>query len=95
MNRYAPQPARGKDGLISRIVIGLVMSICVLAAPLLMAQAPAADAWKTKPAASTGLAVGEKIPAFELRDQNGKLQNFQSVRGPKGAAIYFMRSADW
>ena len=99
MNRFAPQPARRKDGLISRMVIEFAVSICVLAALLLMAQAPPAapggDAWKTKPAATTGLAVGEKIPPFELRDQNGKLQTFQSVRGPKGAAIYFMRSADW
>ncbi len=95
MNGYAPQPARSKDGAILRMAIEFVVSICVLAAPLLLAQAPAADAWKTKPAATTGLAVGDKIPPFELRDQNGKLQSFQSVRGPKGAAIYFMRSADW
>jgi cytochrome oxidase Cu insertion factor (SCO1/SenC/PrrC family) len=81
------------------MAIELVVLVCVLAAPLLLAQAPpatpAADAWKTMPAATTGLAVGEKIPAFQLRDQNGKLQSFQSIRGPKGAAIYFMRSADW
>lgn len=99
MDGYAPQPARRKDGVISRAVIEFMVSVCVLAAPLLMAQAPAAapgaDAWKTKPAATTGLNVGEKIPPFELRDQNGKRQTFQSVRGPKGAAIYFMRSADW
>jgi cytochrome oxidase Cu insertion factor (SCO1/SenC/PrrC family) len=99
MNSHAFQPAPRKLGVISRIAIEFAVSICVLAAPLLMAQAPpaapGADAWKTKPAATTGLAVGAKIPAFELRDQNGNRQTFQSVRGPKGAAIYFMRSADW
>ena len=101
MNTHAPQSARDKDGWIARMVIGFAAWVCVPAAALMMAQAPpatpalATDAWKTKPAATTGLNVGDKIPAFELHDQNGKLQSFQSVRGPKGAAIYFMRSADW
>ena len=99
MSRAANQPAPSKNGLISRTMFEFALSACVLAAPLLFGQAPApapgGDDWKTRPAASSGLAVGAKIPPFELRDQNGKLQTFQSVRGPKGAAIYFMRSADW
>jgi peroxiredoxin len=53
-----------------------------------MAQAPA-------PPLATGIEIGKKIPAFQLKDQNGKLQDFNSIRGPKGAALYFMRSADW
>ncbi len=69
------------------------------AAHLLLAQAPAAapasDDWHQRPAASSGIEVGKKIPDFKLRDQNGKLQTFQTIRGPKGAAIYFVRSADW
>ena len=43
----------------------------------------------------TGPAVGSKIPAFEAVDQNGKRQNFESLRGPKGLALLFVRSADW
>lgn len=42
-----------------------------------------------------GLAVGAKIPAFRARDQDGTLRDFASLRGPKGAAIYFHRSASW
>lgn len=46
-------------------------------------------------AVKTGPAVGEKIPAFELTDQNGKTRNFESLRGPKGLLLLFHRSADW
>ena len=42
-----------------------------------------------------GIPVGSKIPAFEAKDQNGKVQTFESIRGPKGAFLVFYRSADW
>ena len=43
----------------------------------------------------TGPRVGSKIPAFEAVDQYGKRQTFESLRGPKGLALLFVRSADW
>jgi hypothetical protein len=46
-------------------------------------------------AVKTGPAIGEKIPAFELADHNGKTQTFESLRGPKGLLLLFHRSADW
>jgi hypothetical protein len=42
-----------------------------------------------------GIPVGEKIPPFEAKDQQGKVQTFESIRGPKGAFLVFYRSADW
>ena len=42
-----------------------------------------------------GPQVGESVPGFSLKDQNGKLWTPQSVMGPKGAMIVFFRSADW
>jgi hypothetical protein len=42
-----------------------------------------------------GPAVGERIPAFSLPDQNGKTQDFESMAGPNGLIILFHRSADW
>src|SRR5689334_19205414 len=39
--------------------------------------------------------VGAKIPKFSAKDQNGVTQNFETVKGPKGAMIVFYRSADW
>ena len=44
---------------------------------------------------SIGLAVGQKAPAFSARDQFGKLQTLESLKGPKGTVLLFFRSADW
>ena len=42
-----------------------------------------------------GPQVGERVPDFSLLDQNGKTQTLQSIMGPKGAMLVFIRSADW
>ena len=42
-----------------------------------------------------GLAVGTKAPSFSLRDQSGRVQTNQTLRGPKGTVLLFFRSADW
>jgi len=44
---------------------------------------------------SQGLEPGKQIPEFRLPDQNGAIQTFGSIRGPRGAMIVFYRSADW
>jgi peroxiredoxin len=41
------------------------------------------------------LQPGAKIPGFELKDQAGKTQTFESLRGPNGLLLVFSRSADW
>lgn len=43
----------------------------------------------------TGPAVGSPIPSFEVTDQHGRKQTLESIRGPKGALLMFVRSADW
>ena len=42
-----------------------------------------------------GPQVGQRVPDFSLKDQNEKLWTLESVMGPKGAMIVFIRSADW
>ncbi len=42
-----------------------------------------------------GLEVGQKAPAFSARDQFGKLQNHDTLKGPNGTVLLFFRSADW
>jgi hypothetical protein len=42
-----------------------------------------------------GPQVGDRVPDFSLRDQNGSTQTLQSIMGPKGATLVFIRSADW
>jgi len=46
-------------------------------------------------AVATGPAVGERVPDFHLRDQNGAEHDLHSILGPKGALLVFFRSADW
>ena len=42
-----------------------------------------------------GPQVGDRVPDFNLKDQNGKGRNLRSIMGPKGAMLVFFRSADW
>lgn len=44
---------------------------------------------------SIGLAVGQKAPAFSLRDQFGKTQSLETLKGSNGTVLLFFRSADW
>lgn len=43
----------------------------------------------------TGPEVGQRVPHFEAIDQYGRLLNFRTIRGPRGALLVFHRSADW
>lgn len=43
----------------------------------------------------SGPEVGERIPDFEARDQNGNLVSLSDIMGPNGAMVVFVRSADW
>ena len=42
-----------------------------------------------------GPQVGERVPDFSLKGQNGKIWTLRSVMGSKGAMLVFFRSADW
>ena len=40
-------------------------------------------------------AVGQKAPAFSIRDQFGHEQSNETLKGPNGTVLLFFRSADW
>ena len=42
-----------------------------------------------------GLPAGEKAPPFSLRDQLGRVQTKETLKGAKGTVLVFFRSADW
>jgi cytochrome oxidase Cu insertion factor (SCO1/SenC/PrrC family) len=42
-----------------------------------------------------GPQVGERVPDFTLTDQSGRPRTLQSIMGPRGAMLVFVRSADW
>ncbi len=44
---------------------------------------------------SIGLAVGQRAPAFSARDQFGRIQTLDSLKGSNGTVLLFFRSADW
>ena len=45
--------------------------------------------------AERGPQVGETIPDLSLRDQFGKTWDQDSILGPNGAMLVFIRSAGW
>jgi hypothetical protein len=44
---------------------------------------------------SIGLAVGQKAPGFSVRDQLGRTQTLDTLKGANGTVLLFFRSADW
>ncbi len=42
-----------------------------------------------------GLRAGQKAPDFSARDQFGKTQTLDTLKGSKGTVLLFYRSADW
>ena len=44
---------------------------------------------------SIGLAAGQKAPAFSARDQFGRVQTLDTLKGTNGTVLLFFRSADW
>jgi hypothetical protein len=44
---------------------------------------------------SIGLAAGQDAPAFSVRDQFGRVQTLDTLKGTNGTVLLFFRSADW
>jgi hypothetical protein len=42
-----------------------------------------------------GPQVGQRVPDFSLPDQTGRVRTLDSIMGPRGAMLVFLRSADW
>ncbi len=64
-------------------------------APVVHAQEDFDPLDPTDDDAQMGIEVGTKIPEFRAVDQNGKVWDFDALKGPKGAVLVFHRSADW
>jgi len=79
--------------------VAISWSALTLVAGLLAAAPQSPPARQPIDVSKLGPQVGERVPDFNLKDQNGKswtLQSFiGSTGGPKGAMLVFFRSADW
>jgi hypothetical protein len=68
----------------------------MFAAPLLQAAGtPQGSRPQKIDVSKLGPQVGERVPDFSLKDQTGQTRTLQSIMGPKGAMLVFLRSADW
>jgi hypothetical protein len=50
---------------------------------------------ETKKGSAIGMEIGEKAPRFDLKDQFGREQSNDTLRGTSGTVLLFFRSADW
>jgi cytochrome oxidase Cu insertion factor (SCO1/SenC/PrrC family) len=76
----------------SRIVVGVtVLAATLCRLPLAAQQTPPERIDVSK----LGPQVGEQVPDFSLKDQNGRTRTLKSILEPKGAILVFVRSADW
>ncbi len=80
---------------MSRKLMVIVMATSIIGLAW-MACAPASPPERTRVDVSAlGPQVGEQVPDFSLPDQNGENWTRQSIMGPKGAMLVFVRSANW
>ena len=72
-----------------------VIAVAVLSFPHAGTQAPPVphprETWTNAP----GPKVGSVVPAFEARDQEGRLRSFDSLKGRAGLLLNFNRSVVW
>src|SRR5262245_6873467 len=103
--RYAPTLARNAL-LRSRILGGSLrseyMRLTILAGlAALIGLLHPASAQQDPPVGARidvsklGPQVGQQIPEFRLKDQNGTWQTRQTIAKRSGAMLVFIRSADW
>jgi hypothetical protein len=76
----------------SWIVVGAAVLGGVLAQVPVQAQAAPREKIDVS---KLGPQVGQQVPDFSLKDQYGATRTLNSIMGPKGAMLVFIRSADW
>jgi cytochrome oxidase Cu insertion factor (SCO1/SenC/PrrC family) len=75
-----------------------VLPISALLAGIALASVTANAQLQPRPkidVSKLGPQVGESVPDFSLKDQNGKVWTLKSIMDRKGAMLVFLRSADW
>jgi hypothetical protein len=81
-------------------VLGIILAVMVLGVGwgAMQSRSPIDDATQVRTpidVASLGPQVGERVPAFSLPDQDGRVRTLESILGPNGALLLFHRSANW
>jgi hypothetical protein len=84
-----------KPSPIRLLMVGLSVALLVTPAATSTAGQGAQAARRKIDVSRLGPQVGQRVPDFNLNDQNGRARNLQSVMGSRGAMLVFFRSADW
>ncbi len=80
---------------MSRRLMVTVMATLILGLTWLV-YAPTSTPTRTRiDLSELGPQVGERVPDFSLQDQNGETWTRESIMGPNGAMLVFVRSANW
>jgi len=74
-----------------RVITTMICLLGILGAGMAEEKAPA----QQSVASRVGLPVGAKAPRIALRDQFGRTQTNETLKGTKGTILLFFRSADW
>jgi hypothetical protein len=75
--------------------IGVLLTVGLLAVQILEGRQTPPSRRAPIDLSKLGPQVGQRVPDFALKDQNGEQWTRQSIMGPKGAMLVFVRSADW
>jgi hypothetical protein len=84
-----------RSAVVSRL---FPLIVAVAMASSLLSQTPGQDhtaLGQRIDVSKLGPQVGQRVADFSLKDQNGKIWTLQSITGPKGVMLVFIRSADW
>ena len=79
---------------VTATLVAVLLSMCWAAYPAAGGQSPQ-PARQAIDVSKLGPQVGQRVADFSLTDQAGRTRNLQSVMGPRGAMLVFLRSADW
>ena len=72
------------------------IALVAVGSALLLGTAAAQELGPTEiNVAELGPQVGEIVPDFRLPDQYGEYWTRESIMGPRGAMLVFVRSANW
>jgi hypothetical protein len=80
---------------VSSVAVTPVVSLAMFGTLCGQSGQPASPTRTKIDVSKLGPQVGERVPDFVLKDQAGQTQTLQSIMGPKGAMLVFIRSADW
>ena len=69
-----------------------VLLVCAIIVAWLSSHAQSS---KLTEGPALGIETGEKAPSFRLKDQFGREQSNDTLRGTNGTVLLFFRSADW